>query len=280
MAQASVLLSHPCIKDSDIAKTCVSQTARQSEPFIELWNVLHRSLSDDIRDSGDIRWHSDGVCPIISYASRSAPARLSQNRHVIMYHIFPFLNSLCSVYSRPPDRLFHDRSASCRNRINAWGYQADDADRSWPSLYETSKGSGNRAFWVSPNHRCSHSFLPPTYVSNLGPEVATVAILCHSHYMNHRVSALLPQLIVVGLTVIKFFAGLRAGWGKIPIVSMLVRDDIILVTFIGEFLPLQNLTAPASILTDMDSRFSYNLLFTLCNLSGTHFIACFYTPYS
>ncbi|KAF9485514.1 hypothetical protein BDN70DRAFT_591086 [Pholiota conissans] len=46
------------------------------------------------------------------------------------------------------------------------------------------------------------------------------------------VSAMLPQVIVLGLTLIKFLSGLRAGWGKIPIVSRLVRDDFILVSVI------------------------------------------------
>ncbi|KAF8202569.1 hypothetical protein BJ912DRAFT_920915 [Pholiota molesta] len=45
--------------------------------------------------------------------------------------------------------------------------------------------------------------------------------------------AILPQIIVLGLTVVKFLSGLRAGWGKIPIVSRLVRDDLILVTVIA-----------------------------------------------
>ncbi|KAF9038505.1 hypothetical protein BJ165DRAFT_1531593 [Panaeolus papilionaceus] len=42
-------------------------------------------------------------------------------------------------------------------------------------------------------------------------------------------SAVLPQLLVLGLTIVKFLAGLRDGWGKLPMVSTLVRDDIILV---------------------------------------------------
>jgi len=46
------------------------------------------------------------------------------------------------------------------------------------------------------------------------------------------VSAVLPQLLVLGLTIVKFMSGLRAGWGNIPIVSRLVRDDIILVSII------------------------------------------------
>ncbi|PPQ94707.1 hypothetical protein CVT25_009562 [Psilocybe cyanescens] len=46
------------------------------------------------------------------------------------------------------------------------------------------------------------------------------------------VSAILPQLLVLGLTIVKFFSGLRDGWGAIPIVSRLVRDDIILVAVI------------------------------------------------
>ncbi|KDR80974.1 hypothetical protein GALMADRAFT_241553 [Galerina marginata CBS 339.88] len=45
-------------------------------------------------------------------------------------------------------------------------------------------------------------------------------------------SALFPQLLVLGLTILKFLCGIRAGWGKIPIVSRLVRDDIILVSVI------------------------------------------------
>ena len=49
------------------------------------------------------------------------------------------------------------------------------------------------------------------------------------------VSAILPQLFVLGLTIKRFRAGLRAGWGRIPIVSRLVRDDIILVSVICEF---------------------------------------------
>ncbi|KAF8159236.1 hypothetical protein B0H34DRAFT_655556, partial [Crassisporium funariophilum] len=49
------------------------------------------------------------------------------------------------------------------------------------------------------------------------------------------VSAVLPQLLVLGLTIVKFLSGLRAGWGKIPIVSRLVRDDVILVSVIGEW---------------------------------------------
>ena len=49
------------------------------------------------------------------------------------------------------------------------------------------------------------------------------------------VSAILPQLFVLGLTIKRFRSGLRAGWGRIPIVSRLVRDDIILVSVICEF---------------------------------------------
>ena len=49
------------------------------------------------------------------------------------------------------------------------------------------------------------------------------------------VSAILPQLFVLGLTIKRFHSGLRAGWGRIPIVSRLVRDDIILVSVICEF---------------------------------------------
>ena len=49
------------------------------------------------------------------------------------------------------------------------------------------------------------------------------------------VSAILPQLFVLGLTIKRFISGLRAGWGRIPIVSRLVRDDIILVSVICEF---------------------------------------------
>jgi len=46
------------------------------------------------------------------------------------------------------------------------------------------------------------------------------------------VSAIFPQLLVLGLTIIRFLWGLRAGWGRIPIVSHLVRDHIILVSVI------------------------------------------------
>jgi len=46
------------------------------------------------------------------------------------------------------------------------------------------------------------------------------------------VSAILPQLFVLGLTITRFLSGLRAGWGRIPVVSRLVQDDIILVSFI------------------------------------------------
>ncbi|KAF8806838.1 hypothetical protein BYT27DRAFT_6610649 [Phlegmacium glaucopus] len=57
------------------------------------------------------------------------------------------------------------------------------------------------------------------------------------HIVLFGVSVILPQLLVLGLTIAKFRSGLRAGWGNIPIVSRLVRDDIILVSVIGEFRP-------------------------------------------
>lgn len=49
---------------------------------------------------------------------------------------------------------------------------------------------------------------------------------------------MIPQLMVVGLTIMKYISGRKAGWGKIPIVGCLVRDDIILVSIIGQFLNL------------------------------------------
>jgi hypothetical protein len=49
------------------------------------------------------------------------------------------------------------------------------------------------------------------------------------------VSSILPQLFVLGLTIKRFHSGLRAGWGRIPIVYRLVRDEIILVSIICEF---------------------------------------------
>ncbi|KAF8991433.1 hypothetical protein BDQ17DRAFT_1433096 [Cyathus striatus] len=43
------------------------------------------------------------------------------------------------------------------------------------------------------------------------------------------VFALLPFLIILGFTITKYYTGLKAGWGNIPIVSRLVKDDIMLV---------------------------------------------------
>ena len=58
---------------------------------------------------------------------------------------------------------------------------------------------------------------------------------CFPSLLLFSVSAILPQLVVVGLTIKRFISGLRAGWGRIPIVSRLVRDDVILVSVICEF---------------------------------------------
>lgn len=68
-----------------------------------------------------------------------------------------------------------------------------------------------------------------------------VLFLCHKNNVILRfpllcsVSAVLPQLLVLGLTVTKFLSGLRAGWGETPVVSRLVRDDVIQVSIICKF---------------------------------------------
>jgi len=46
------------------------------------------------------------------------------------------------------------------------------------------------------------------------------------------VSAILPQLFVLGFTITRFLSGRSAGWGRIPIVARLVSDHITLVSII------------------------------------------------
>lgn len=46
---------------------------------------------------------------------------------------------------------------------------------------------------------------------------------------NDRVTAVLPQVVVIGLTLGKYATALHAGWGRAPIVFRLIRDGTSLV---------------------------------------------------
>ncbi|KAF8991049.1 hypothetical protein BDQ17DRAFT_313967 [Cyathus striatus] len=69
-----------------------------------------------------------------------------------------------------------------------------------------------------------HFLLPKHYA------VMCIKITAARDVILFSVVSIVPFLIILGLTITKYVTGLKAGWGQIPIVSLLVKDDIRLVS--------------------------------------------------
>ena len=135
----------------------------------------------------------------------------------VSYVWFTLHHSLCSLYPRPPYRICDDSITRSWTWITAWNHLQNNPEWYWTVMYEAHQRSRHHTFRVSLFNALS----------------AEAWLHAASHLFS--VSAILPQLLVLGLTIKRFISGLRAGWGRIPIVSRLVRDDIILVSVICEF---------------------------------------------